>query len=236
MPPDRPKIEAVFFDLGGTLVDERDFALWVDLARRVQLDLDIDTFAHFFSEVERELDADPLGVDREAAMVEFWRRVLTRSAGKEVSELVAAKFLAIRREAEAPVRLFSDVRRTLDHLKAEHRALGVISNSTSEASVRRILDRVGILDYFRRVVSSGTEGVAKPNPEIFCRAVARVGVPASSAFYVGNLAKTDAKAAAAAGLHSVWLNRDGFGFGEDPPEITSLLEVPLAIRRLERGP
>jgi len=229
-----PRIRAVLFDLGGTLVDERDFAGWVDMARRLPLDLDSDTLAHFFGEVERELDADPLGVDREDAVVEFWRRVLSRAAEREVDRSMAARFVSLRREFEAPVQLFSDVRRTLDQLKAERRALGVVSNSTSEAAVRRILDRVGILDYFERVVSSGTEGVAKPSPEIFRRAVARLHVAPHEAFFVGNLARTDAKAAAAAGLHSVWLHRDGFGFGEDPPEITSLLEVPLAVRRLER--
>jgi len=133
------------------------------------------------------------------------------------------------------VRLFSDTRRCLDELRSAHRELGVVSNSTSEAHVRRILDRVGILEYFSRVVSSGTEGVSKPDPEIFRRAVHRMNVKPEEALYVGNLAFTDAKGAAAAGLHSVWLNREGTGFGDDPPEIMSLLEVPLWVARIERG-
>ena len=91
-----------------------------------------------------------------------------------------------------------------------------------------------MLDYFERVVSSGTEGVAKPAAEIFRRATERLGIRADEALYVGNLPTTDARAAAAAGLHSVWLNREGMEYREDPPEIMSLLEVPLIIRRLER--
>ena len=102
-------------------------------------------------------------------------------------------------------------------------------------SVRRILDRVGILDYFSPILSSGTEGVEKPDPAIFRRAVQRMNVAPSEAVFVGNLARTDAKAAETAGLHGVWLNREGFGYGLDPPEITSLLEVPLIVRRLENG-
>jgi putative hydrolase of the HAD superfamily len=101
--------------------------------------------------------------------------------------------------------------------------------------VRQILARGGIEEFFPTVISSGTEGVAKPDPEIFRRALARHQVTAGETFYVGNLAFTDAQASSAAGLHSVWLNRAGTGFGEDPPEITSLLEVPLCIRRLEKG-
>ncbi|HTW55363.1 MAG TPA: HAD family hydrolase [Thermoplasmata archaeon] len=234
------KVRAVLFDLGGTLVDERDYAGWADLARRVYLDLDADSVVHFFGEVERELDAAPLGVDREAGHVEFWRRVLSRSAGRELSTELATKYVRFLRESEPPVRLFSDVRRCLDQLRGERRKLGIVSNSTSEASVRRMLDRVGIVDYFDRVVSSGTEGVAKPDPEIFRRAVRRLDVAPAEAVYVGNLPATDAKAASAAGLHGVWLNRDGFGFGEDPPEITSLLEVHLVVGQVEgrvpRGP
>jgi putative hydrolase of the HAD superfamily len=230
------RIRAVLFDLGGTLVDERDYSGWVDLARRVYLDLDADTLAHFVGEVERELDANPGTLEREEAIVDFWRRVLSRASGKEIDRRTAVRYLALVRESEKPVRLFSDVRRCLDQLRSERRTLGVVSNSTSEASVRRILDRVGILDYFERVVSSGTEGVSKPDPEIFRRATTRVGVPPGETLYVGNLPTTDARGAARAGLHSVWLNREGMGLGDDPPEIMSLLEVPLVISRLEQGP
>ncbi|MGI0068384.1 MAG: HAD family hydrolase, partial [Thermoplasmata archaeon] len=86
---------------------------------------------------------------------------------------------------------------------------------------------------FTTVTSSGTEGVRKPDPEIFRRALARAHVEAGESFYVGNLAHTDAEAARAAGLGSVWLHRYGTGFNLDPPEITSLLEVPNWVRRLE---
>ena len=225
----------MLFDLGGTLVDERDYAGWCELARRFYLEIDPDAMTHSYLEVEREVDASPpaSGVGEEA--VEFWRRVLSRAAEKEVPKELAAKFVAAVRGTERPFGLYSDARRCLDTLAGEHRRLGVVSNSTSEAQVRQILHKVGILDYFSRVVSSGTEGVAKPDPEIFLRAVRRMALRPEETFYVGNLLHTDAKGAAAAGLHSVWLNRYGFGYGEDPPEITSLLEVPLWVRRCERG-
>ena len=228
-----PRIRAVLFDLGDTLVDLRDFEGWCQVARRYYLELDPDALTHSFLEVERELDLEPVRRTGEARLVEFWQRTLSRAAQKEVGPEVAAKFRADVHGPERPVHLFSDTRRCLDQLTAEQRVLGVISNSTSEASVRRILDRAGILDYFAGVVSSGTEGVEKPDPEIFRRAVARFQVPPKEALYVGNLAHTDAKAASAAGLHGLWLNRYGFGYGEDPPEITSLLEVPLWVARLE---
>jgi len=229
------RVRAVFFDLGDTLVDLRDYEAWVELARRFYLDLDPDNLRHAFLEVETAIDGEPHTSGREEALVAFWRRTLSRAAEKEVDEATARKFISAIREYEVPVRLFSDVLRCLELLRSQRRALGVISNSTSEASVRRILDRVRILDFFDRVISSGTEGVEKPDPEIFRRAVQRLAVRPEESMYVGNLAQTDAKAAEAAGLHGVWLNREGFGYGEDPPEITSLLELPLVVRRFEDG-
>jgi len=230
------RIRAVLFDLGGTLVDERDFAGWAELARKVYLDLTPDEVGHAFAEVERLVDAEPISLPREEMGVEFWRRVLASASGEAVSLGTAARFVAALSDGrDPPMALYSDARRCLDQLVAERRRLAVVSNSTSEASVRRILDRVGILSYFEKVLSSGTEGVAKPAPEIFRRAVARLGVGGSEALFVGNLPHTDALGARSAGLHAIWLNREGTGFGEDPPEITSLLEVSLVLRQLEGG-
>jgi len=229
------RIRAVLFDLGGTLVDECDYVGWTDAARRLYLDFEPDDLRHAYQEVRLEIDAEPPLPDRERRFLEFWRRVLGRAAQKEITEVTVAKFVATPRSALSPIQLYSDARRCLDHLRGEGRALGVISNSTSEARVRQILNKVEILDLFDRIVSSGTEGVEKPDLEIFRRAVKRMSVEPGEAIYVGDLPYTDAKAAQAAGLRGIWLNREGFGYGEDPPEITSLLEVPLVVQRIERG-
>jgi 2-haloalkanoic acid dehalogenase type II len=233
--PPRPRIRAVLFDLGGTLVDEWDFNHVAELARRLYLDLRPDDLLHHYREVERRLDEHPPSGNREARLAELWREVLSGAAGRDLGLEVGEKFRHLLLEEERPVHLFSDVRRCLDRLRGSDRLLAVVSNSTSEAGLRRILDRAGILGYFRRVVSSGTEGVAKPDPEIFRRTVERLAVPPAEALHVGNLEYADAKAATSAGLHALWLNRFGLGLGVDPPEISSLLEVPVWVRRYERG-
>ncbi|MCI4365943.1 MAG: HAD family hydrolase [Thermoplasmata archaeon] len=226
----RPHIAAVFFDLGGTLVDEQDIAGWVDDAARLGVVLLPDDLAHAYADVARETDCSP-----RVPAPEFWRRVLGRAARREVTPTTADRFGQVQLQRERPLPLFSDARRCLEELRGQGRRLGVISNSRGESHVREILARRGIAEFFDTVVSSGTEGISKPDPEIFRRALARLSVPPSESFYVGDLAFTDAKAAAAVGLHSVWLNRWGTGFGDDPPEITSLLEVPVCIRILETG-
>lgn len=229
-------MEAVLFDLGGTLVDERDYTGWTELARHVFVDVTPEELRDAFEEVEREHDVAPIGPVGEATLREFWRRVLERAADHPVDPAAAGRFLDARRQSpDPPLALYSDVRRCLDRLRTGHRRLGVVSNSQSEASVRRVLDRVGVIGYFERVVSSGTEGVSKPDPAIFRRALERLGLEPAAALYVGNLEHTDAIAAHRAGLHSVWLHREGTGISDGTPEITSLLEVPLVVREIETG-
>jgi FMN phosphatase YigB (HAD superfamily) len=224
------RIAAVFFDLGGTLVDERDFGRWSDAAARLRLGASIDEISQAFFEVEQLADRDP-----RMGAVEFWRETLSRATGESQPEGVAERFLATLREGPCSYPLFSDVRRCLDILARQRRRLGIVSNSQSADRVREILRNANLESRFRWIVSSGSEGVRKPDPAIFQRALSLAGVPAEAAFYVGNLPETDARGASRAGLASVWLNRNGTGFGEDPPEITSLLELPLMIRRLETG-
>lgn len=227
----RPRFAWVFFDLGGTLLDERDFPSWIDLGRALGLTLSEDHLAHAYLEVNAETDTpDP------PPPVEWWRRLLERASGEQVGEGLAQTYLDAWRRLSRSLPIFSDTRRCLVQLRDEGRLLGVISNSRSEESVRAHLAAAGIASFFREVLSSGTEGVAKPDPEIFRRAAARAKVPIAETFYVGDLAYRDARAAAAAGMGSVWLHRDGWGFGDDPPEITSLTELPFHLRQLEESP
>lgn len=224
-------VQAVLFDLGGTLIDNRDIEGWAELARRWEVDVEVSHLAHAYDEVLRDFDRPP----PIPPFYSWWAEVLSRASGSRVPDRVGAAFVAAASELPPVAHLYSDTRRCLTDLRRDGKRLGVVSNSRSESRCRELLARAGIDGYFETVVSSGTEGVAKPEPEIFHRAVARMGVPGSAAFFVGDLAFTDAKAANRAGIRSVWLRRDGTGFGTDPPEITSLSELPGYLRRLEAG-
>ncbi|MGI0155207.1 MAG: HAD family hydrolase, partial [Thermoplasmata archaeon] len=176
-------IRAVLFDLGGTLVDYHDFAHWTELARQCFVDVEEGALARAFFDVERETD-----VRERVSYPEFWQRTLARAGEREVARPTAERFLALGTEQPGFSRLYSDTRRCLEELRSQGRRLGVVSNSSSEAHVRTILHETGILPFFERVVSSGTEGVEKPDPEIFRRAVQRMHLEPGEAFYVGNLA------------------------------------------------
>lgn len=226
-----PRIQWVFFDLGGTLIDFVDPVRWSECARAAGLDLEPEHLAHTYEEVEREADAAPI----QPPYREFWRTVLSRSAGALVPEATLDRFAEEELRRPAQPRLFSDAVRCLTELRDDRRRMAIISNSRSAESLRWHLRDTGIEAYFAWIISSGTEGVEKPDARIFRIALDRAATTASRSVHVGDQPGRDARAAARAGLHGVWLHRGGTGFGDDPPEITSLTELPAYVRELDGG-
>jgi putative hydrolase of the HAD superfamily len=85
--------------------------------------------------------------------------------------------------------------------------LGLVSNS--EGQVRRLLERLELSAHFEVIVDSGVEGVRKPDPEIFRRALARMNVEAEQALYAGDIPRVDVTGARAAGLRAVLIDAAG---------------------------
>jgi putative hydrolase of the HAD superfamily len=81
---------------------------------------------------------------------------------------------------------------------------GIVSNS--EGKLVELLERVSIAQYFETVVDSTLEGVRKPDPEIFRRALTRMGVSAAETMYAGDIPNVDVDGARAAGLDAVLID------------------------------
>lgn len=115
-----------------------------------------------------------------------------------------------------------EVPAALDRLRGRVR-MAVVSNANG--TVRAKLERVGLARYFELVVDSHEEGIEKPDPRIFARTLARLGVAAAEAAYVGDLYHVDVVGAAAAGLSAFLL--DPFDLYRDAPvpRVRSLAEL-----------
>jgi len=104
--------------------------------------------------------------------------------------------------------LFPDARPTLVALRAAGFKLGLITNGSVRMQSGK-LESLSLPVLFDTVLISDAEGVSKPDPEIFRRALARLGVDAAHACYVGNHPDIDVAGARGAGLKGVW-RRDPF--------------------------
>ncbi|UGY94912.1 HAD-IA family hydrolase [Streptomyces gobiensis] len=226
--PSRPRergqdIDAVLFDIGGTIYDDE---------RYVQ--------ALYRAVCELAGDVDE---------VEFWTLYDVNREGAEMSlrTAFARRFVPggdaallhkhIVKHWEYPAEaLYPDVKPSLQVLARQYR-LGIVSSSPPQ--VREALRRDGLDGLFDTILLGGVDTVEKPDPRAFRTALERMGVPAARAVYVGNRLDADIRGSARAGLRTVWMLR-----GEAPPAptlsqlgeadavITSLTGLPMALARL----
>ena len=109
-------------------------------------------------------------------------------------------------------RLFPDAVPALDALTPGYRH-GVLSNAAA-AHQERKLRLLGLRDRIEVLLCADELGCAKPAPEAFLAGCAALSLEPGEVAYVGDRADTDARAADAAGVHGIWLDRT-VGLGGD---------------------
>jgi len=111
----------------------------------------------------------------------------------------------------------------LEALRRRGRRLAVISNA--DGRVEWKLRKVGLARYFDAVLDSGIEKVSKPSPEIFRRAMAKLGVDPSESAYVGDIYSVDVVASTRAGMRGILFDRTGHYDGFPCPRAGELSEL-----------
>jgi putative hydrolase of the HAD superfamily len=94
--------------------------------------------------------------------------------------------------------------RVLGMVRAAAMKTGLITNGETAVQEAKI-GRLGLGPLLDVVLISEREGVRKPDPEIFRRALTRLSVAAGEAWFVGDHPDADIRGAAEAGLTAVWL-------------------------------
>ncbi len=226
-------ISWVFFDLGGTLLDDsalvdaitrtyveilNDRGYPVPLAEFVEVrDLVIARQEHpLFRSAATTFTRDPAVTD------EIWREVSPRVLGAEVAGQHA----------------FPEAAEVLT-AASRHAGIGVIANQCR--TVRDVLRRDGLDSFFRILQISEEAGVSKPHPGIFERALREAGCKPEEAVMVGDRIDFDVEPARALGFHTVrvkwgvFRNQSPLRAGQRPDaEVGSLSEVPAALDRFAR--
>jgi putative hydrolase of the HAD superfamily len=86
--------------------------------------------------------------------------------------------------------------------------------------LRVVLARAGILDAFDQLTFSDEVCLAKPNPAIFLRTVAALGVPPESAIHVGDDPGLDIDGALAAGMGAIQVTAHAKVSADEPRATT----------------
>ena len=117
--------------------------------------------------------------------------------------------------------------KTLGLLRQSYR-LGVISNA--DGRIRQLLEQAGIQDCFEQVFDSGLMGCEKPDPRIFRAALTGMGVEATASLYVGDLYGIDYCGATAVGMQAVLLDPAGLYRHWPAASLRALADLPAWIK------
>lgn len=109
---------------------------------------------------------------------------------------------------EAAWALFDDAHDAVADAVAAGLAVGALTNAPREMQLAKVA-AVGLADVLPVLVTVDTLGVGKPDPRVFGEACRLLGTAPAATVYVGDELDVDARAAVAAGLQGVWLDRPG---------------------------
>ena len=232
------RIETVLFDAGGTLVT-LDYAFIADLGRRHGLALEEAALPAAEGLARVMLDR-AIRDAREDPGSDGARRPRYFATMLAALGLAGARLEGLLEELERAHRQANLWRRpqpgaleTLRALAGRGVRLAVVSNA--DGRVEAVLRRLGLAAHLELIVDSHHEGVEKPDPEIFRRALSRLGVGPERAVYVGDIYAIDALGARAAGLAPIILDSTG-SFGElDCAKIAALGELLDSVAAPQRG-
>lgn len=132
-------------------------------------------------------------------------------------------FALYAEEYDRNICVYPDVAEFLFRIKG-HFNTGIITNGDASQQ-RRKLKKLGLDAFFKIVVISAEEGVAKPHQEIFKRALSRANAVPNKTVFVGDKLDIDAEAAQRAGMTGIWLNRLSLQRSKNVLTIHSLNEL-----------
>lgn len=183
-------IRAVFFDVGGVLIDETrlytEWAAWLAVSPL--------TFFALLGAV----------IERRQHHLQVFQLV---RPGFDLAAEEAARAAAGRPNRLLATDLYPDVRPALQALQAAGYRLGVAGNqpARAEAFLQSLALPVDM------VAASERWGVEKPDPRFFQRLAESAGLPPEAIAYVGDRVDNDVLPANAAGMLSVFVPRGPWG-------------------------
>ena len=240
---EHPRLDAVLFDAGGTLV-RIDFE-WIS-AMLAELGLTVSAADVRAAEVlgRRRYDSSTAtGATRPVATPQGLHPPLGSTGdtmayfsgmleGAGVRHPVLEEALHRMVERGRPPtylwgRAMEGAREAIDGLLALGLRTACVSNSDGRAE-RHLID-CGVREGLEFVVDSQVVGIEKPDPRIFALALRQLGVPPERALYVGDIRSVDERGAEAAGMAFVLVDASGSYAAAGAPRIGGLAELPAHV-------
>jgi len=187
------EFEAVIFDLDGVIcfTDEYHYLAWKEMADGIGV--------YFDKEINNRLR----GVSRMASLEIILERCDEQLSDARKEELAAQKNDIYRKLLGrlSPADLYDEVKSSLDELRARGYKLAIGSSSKNTPF---ILERIGLPTYFDAISDGNNITKSKPDPEVFVKAAAMLGIAPEKCLVVED-AIAGADAAHAGGMKAACL-------------------------------
>jgi putative hydrolase of the HAD superfamily len=209
------EIRALFFDVGGTLIEPWPSvgAIYSAVAARHGINADADTMESAFHAAWRQMKMSAAPGALTVSRRDWWRALVWRTleragagpavAGRQPEACFEELYAAFAR-ADA-WRVFPDGLAALQETRARGLHVGLISNW--DQRLRPLLERLDLARYCDSVTVSCDVGAEKPDPAIFKAALAAAGVAPGESLHAGDAPDEDVRGARAAGMHAVLVKR-----------------------------
>lgn len=232
-------IEAVFFDVGNTLMRDDPSVpyLFTSVARNLGHDVDVQDAISFMPEVGRFYEQQYL-IDGDFwcnhdRAVQLWLDMYTMIAHAcgiehDIPELAQAVYDAYLDPANWS--MFPDADKCIKQLKSTGLRLAIVSNW--DATLENLIRSMGKLPYFDEVIASAAVGCRKPSTAIFEIALERMDVSPERVVHVGDLPEADGAGASSAGITPVIIDRVGRFPDCAYARVESLTELPALIEEM----
>lgn len=179
-------IEWIFFDLGSTLLDEKE------------------AYRQYTKDCVRKLHVFGIGSSPDS----YWKKM--EEFARNGLDPIRDTWQDFAPNEKRPlwtnkgVSLYPETKEVLEKLSSRY-SLGIIANQSSD--IRDLLKEWGLLSYFQLIILSEEVGVAKPNPILFSYALEKIAVPANQVVYVGDRYDNDIVPANSLGIKTVRVMR-----------------------------
>lgn len=200
------QIEAILFDMGGTLRrsiqrNETEKRQRIGQIRElIGSNLEPDELLRLLTERARAYKEWAQDTEVELSEEELWTRwMLPDIPAAQVAPL-AMQLNQIWRSANSQYIVLPEAREVILALFRRGYRLGLVSNTTSSVEAPQLLEDLEVSGCFETVVLSCKVGRRKPDPEILLSATRRMGIQPQCCAYVGDLPYRDVQASYHAGF------------------------------------
>lgn len=218
------QVEAVLFDLGGTLVKTTEIPkVMKKILDHRGINRSLKEISHAWKKAEEGLNFKHLTTLLDEFWIQ-WNLHILCNLQVTSNKRTLAKFIATHWWDYSDVTLYPDAHRALSLLKERGLKMGIVTNGL-QSDVNEILPKVNLQDFFDIVVVINTLRKMKPDVEVFNYAIQELKTTPGKTIFVGDEVETDYMGAQKAGLTAYLIDRVGKIQDESLNKISSLYDL-----------